>query len=138
MVSLHTNRIKAHPGYSRQGQSRTFSQPSTKAKRLTQCQKLILFLRERGERGGTNTELIALGLYRYSSRIHECRTAQYVIESVHETEGCWRYFLRHEPAVESPPYVFQQADHSEQDQPKILVGITPTLFPPMAGTDGQR
>jgi hypothetical protein len=94
----------------------------------TQRQKLILFLRERGERGGTNTQLIALGLYRYSSRIHECKTANYVIESVRETEGRWRYFLRHEPAEELPPYVFQQTGHSEQDQPKVLVGVTPSLF----------
>jgi hypothetical protein len=92
-------------------------------------------LRERGERGGTNTQLIALGLYRYSSRIHECKTANYVIESVRETEGRWRYFLRHEPAVESPPYVFQQAEQTGQHRPKAPIGVTPSLF---AGVSGER
>ena len=101
----------------------------------TQRQKLILFLRERGERGGTNTELIGLGLYRYSSRIHECRAAGYVLESARETEGRWCYFLRHEPAVESPPYVFQQLGPTEQDQPKVLVGVTTPLF---ASVPGER
>ncbi len=96
----------------------------------TQRQKLILFLRARGDTGATNTELIALGLYRYSSRIHECRAASYVLESVHEAEGRWRYFLRHEPTLESPPYVFQDTEHLGQIQPKAPVGITLPLFPP--------
>ncbi len=107
--------------------------PTSKAP--TQRQKLILFLRACGERGGTNTDLIALGLYRYSSRIHECRAAGYVLESARETEGRWRYFLRHEPAVESPPYVFQQLGPTEQDQPKVLVGVTTPLF---ASVPGER
>ncbi len=91
----------------------------------------------RGDKGATNVELVTiLKLLRYSSRIFSCRKSGYVIEAVDEGNGIWRYFLRHEPAVESPPYVFQQVGPTEQDQPKVPVGVTAPLFPPATGTGG--
>ena len=112
--------------HSNKSQSRASSSPTSRAP--TQRQNLILFLRERGDKGATNTELIALGLYRYSSRIHECRAAGYPLESVCETEGRWRYFLRHEPEIESPPCVFQQTKQTGQNRPRSPVGVTLSLF----------
>ena len=115
--------------------SRVISNPTSKAP--TQRQKLILFLRKRGDKGPTNVELATtLKILRYSSRIFSCRKSGYVIEAVDEGNGIWRYFLRHEPAVECSPYVFQETSHSEQDQPKLLVGVTVPLFPSATGTGG--
>lgn len=107
-----------------------YSIPSAAAKhQLNQCQRLVLFLRERGDKGATSVELVTiLKILRYSSRIFTCRKSSYVIEAVDEGNNIWRYFLRHEPVVESPPYIFQQVGPTEQDQPKVLVGVTPSLF----------
>lgn len=113
--------------------STAFSHPLAKPKRLTQRQRLVLFLRGRGKDGATNTELIGLGLYRYSSRLHECRAAQYTIETVHEEEGRYRYFLRREPEVELWPYVFQNPDNSARPNLEPPAGVTPSLFAGVAG-----
>ncbi len=108
--------------------------PGFANRRPTQCQRLILHLRKCGDRGCSNVELVTLlKILRYSSRIFECRKAGYVIEAVEKGDGIWVYFLRHEPAVESPPYVFQQLGPTEQDQPKVLVGVTPPLFSTVPG-----
>jgi len=112
-----------------------YSVPFAAAKKqLNQCQRLILFLRKRGGKGTTNVELATtLKILRYSSRIFSCRKSGYVIEAVDEGNGIWRYFLRHEPVVESPPYIFQQVGPTEQDQPEVLVGVTPPLFTSVPG-----
>jgi len=104
------------------------------ARQLNQCQKLILFLRKRGDKGATNVELVTtLRILRYSSRVFDCRKSGYVIDVVEEGNNIWRYFLRYEPAVESPPYVFQKPGPTEQDQPEVLVGVTPPLLATAAG-----
>ncbi len=110
--------------------------PAVAKNQLNQCQRLILFLRKRGDKGATNVELATfLKLLRYSSRIFSCRKSGYVIEAVEKGDGIWVYFLRHEPAVESPPYVFQQPGPTEEGQPKVLVGVTAPLF---ASVPGER
>ena len=109
--------------------------PSAAAKhQLNQCKRLILFLEERGDKGATSVELVTiLKILRYSSRIFTCRKAGYVIEAVDEGDNIWRYYLRYKPAVESPPYVFQQVGPTEQDQPEVLVGMTAPLFSSVPG-----
>ena len=104
--------------------------PSAAAKhQLNQCKRLILFLEERGDKGATSVELVTiLKILRYSSRIFTCRKTGYVIKAVDEGDNIWRYYLRYKPVVESPPYVFQQAEQTGQDRPRAPAGVTPSLF----------
>lgn len=59
---------------------------------------LLSILESAGSRGVTTAECMAAGVgSRYSARLMELRDAGYVIESVRERDGSWRYTLLNSP-----------------------------------------
>lgn len=62
-------------------------------RRATKKALILAALRSAGPAGRTNSELNAL-TFRYTGRVAELRDEGYVIDSVDEGEGRWRFVLR--------------------------------------------
>jgi hypothetical protein len=65
---------------------------SETARRVNNFDKALALLRERGQAGATNAELLETAGYRYGARLHEIRR-DWNLESRHEGDGKWRFIL---------------------------------------------
>lgn len=90
--------------------------PSDKAK--NQRQRMIAKLEEAGEEGVTNREFIQMGIFRYSSRLHEIRKKRNV-KTIHVRGGLHKYVspVGSDVPTSLPGY--------ESNKP---VGVTANLF----------
>jgi hypothetical protein len=66
---------------------------SETARRVNNFDKALALLRERGQAGATNAELLETAGYRYGARLLEIRRAGWEVESRHEQDGRWRFIL---------------------------------------------
>ena len=110
--------------------SKTKSSPSSGSttKSPTQRQRILELLRARGRFGATNVDLVALKIFRYSSRLRELRQQNFCIDTVRVTEGLYKYILRSEPDT---PKALPSFERKSREQ------LTPSLFPPATGRDGR-
>lgn len=58
--------------------------------------KIVQLLRDRGEEGATNTELVQISL-QYNSRLSELSKEGYIIETIHIKDGLYKYVLHKVP-----------------------------------------
>jgi len=89
-----------------------------------QCERMIARLRERGEKGVTNAEFVAMRIFRYSSRLFENRKKGYDIDAIDLGGGLWLYVLRSEPDILKPLPSFER---------KARKDLTPPLFASVPG-----
>ena len=91
--------------------------PSNKAK--TQRQRMLVLLKERGERGVTNAEFVLMKIFRYSSRLREIRLERNIVDTIRVRGGLYKYVFRAGPDVPTLLPV------CESNKP---AGVTPNLF----------
>lgn len=96
---------------------RACSSPTSKAP--GQRDRILFLLRKRGTAGATNADFVALGIFRYSSRLHELRRQGYRIATLRVSEGVFCYRLIGEAAEVKPLRTYQ----AKGRQPH-----TPSLF----------
>jgi len=78
---------------------------------MTQSDRILNILQERGSEGVTNVELNRdLGIYRYGARIFDLRRAGYRIDSRQLRTGLWRFTLLRENAPAYPKSKFTLYD----------------------------
>ncbi len=108
--------------------STCFPPSAPTSKSPTQRQRILELLRARGRFGATNVDLVALKIFRYSSRLRELRQQGFCIDTVRVSEGLYKYILRSEPDTPTPLPSFER---------KPREAFTPPLFPPATGRDGR-
>ncbi len=64
---------------------------------MTQCEKILQLLEERGNQGVSNLELNEI-CFRYAGRLFDLRRQGYRIRSTHIKESIWRFTLLEEDA----------------------------------------
>lgn len=65
-------------------------------RKLSQTERILRLLKRRGSFGASNRELNSI-CFRYSARIKELREDLYVIETMRDSAGLFRYILKREP-----------------------------------------
>ncbi|MGM7720645.1 hypothetical protein [Metabacillus sp. Hm71] len=66
----------------------------------TQREQILNKLRDAGDKGVTNTELLEIAI-RYTARLHELYQQGYIIETVSINDGVYNYILKGEPEGET-------------------------------------
>lgn len=65
-------------------------------RKLSQTERILRLLRRRGTFGASNRELNTI-CFRYGARIHELRRDHYVIRTMRDSAGQYRFILEGEP-----------------------------------------
>ncbi len=87
-----------------------------------QRDRILSFLRQRGEVGACGSELIEMG-HRFGGRLFELRKLGYQISTVRVSEGEYRYILLSEPTAPHPLPNFQPRSQADQSLP-LFVGLS--------------
>lgn len=64
--------------------------------KLSQTERILRLLRSRSSFGASNRELNTI-CYRFSARIHELRSNHYIIDTIRDSAGQFRFILKREP-----------------------------------------
>jgi hypothetical protein len=88
---------------------------------MTRTDEVLAVLQAGGKAGVTTRQMLASTSHRYSAYILRLRERGYVITSVKERDGSWRYTLIREPgAAQAPPPPV--TTFSQEEAPAIIDG----------------
>lgn len=69
---------------------------SLRPRKLSQTERILRLLKKRGNWGASNRELNNI-CFRYAARLCELRRDGYVIETIRDSAGLFRFILKREP-----------------------------------------